>query len=99
MDNRCRTIFAPCRSAPPVDGDMADLIPAGQHWGGVLRLPRTSTGSLPHLATLAATARQDKILCERLAVYPDYIFDETGSTRHSNGRDDGSIAMPTRTDN
>ncbi|MBG04562.1 MAG: hypothetical protein CMM59_10865, partial [Rhodospirillaceae bacterium] len=79
-----RLLFGPEMSiqAPPnLSGDnAADLIPAGiNDWGGVSPVTRDHVNPeapWPHLATLAqATARQDKILCERLAVYPDYIFD------------------------
>ena len=79
-----RILFGPEMSiqAPPnLSGDnAADLIPAGiNDWGGVSPVTPDHVNPeapWPHLATLArATARQDKILCERLAVYPDYIFD------------------------
>ena len=78
-----RLIFGPDMSiqAPPnLSGDNAgDLIPAGiNDWGGVSPVTPDHVNPeapWPHLATLAqATARQDKILAERLAVYPEYAF-------------------------
>ena len=78
-----RLILGPEMSiqAPPnLSGEnAADLIPAGiNDWGGVSPVTPDHVNPeapWPHLATLAqATARQDKILTERLAVYPEYIF-------------------------
>jgi len=79
-----RLLFGPAMSiqAPPnLSGENAAyLIPAGiNDWGGVSPVTPDHVNPeapWPHLATLAqATARQDKILTERLAVYPEYIFD------------------------
>ena len=79
-----RLIFGPEMSiqAPPnLSGQNAsDLIPAGiNDWGGVSPVTPDHVNPeapWPHLATLAqATARQDKILAERLAVYPNYAFE------------------------
>ncbi len=79
-----RLLFGPAMSiqAPPnLSGEnAADLIPAGiNDWGGVSPVTPDHVNPeapWPHLATLAqATARQGKILTERLAVYPEYIFD------------------------
>ena len=78
-----RLIFGPeisIQAPPNLSGDNAsDLIPAGiNDWGGVSPVTPDHVNPeapWPHLATLAqATARQDKILAERLAVYPDYAF-------------------------
>ena len=79
-----RLIFGPDMSiqAPPnLSGDNAgDLVPAGiNDWGGVSPVTPDHVNPeapWPHLATLAqATARQDKILAERLAIYPNYAFE------------------------
>lgn len=79
-----RLIFGPDMSiqAPPnLSGDNAgDLVPAGiNDWGGVSPVTPDHVNPeapWPHLATLAqATARQDKILAERLAIYPIYAFE------------------------
>ena len=78
-----RLIFGPeisIQAPPNLSGDNAsNLIPAGiNDWGGVSPVTPDHVNPeapWPHLATLAqATARQDKILAERLAVYPDYAF-------------------------
>lgn len=79
-----RLILGPDMSiqAPPnLSGEnAAHLIPAGiNDWGGVSPVTPDHVNPeapWPHLATLAqATANQDKILTERLAIYPEYIFD------------------------
>ena len=73
MDNRCSPLlFGPAMSIqalPNLSGDTRPTIPAGiNDWGGVS--PVTPDHVNPeawlHLVILArATARQDKILCER----------------------------------
>lgn len=79
-----RLLFGPAMSiqAPPnLSGENAgDLIPAGiNDWGGVSPVTPDHVNPeapWPHLATLAqATAKQGKILTERLAVYPEHLFD------------------------
>ena len=79
-----RIIFGPDMNiqAPPnlSPGVFEQIVDAGiNDWGGVSPVPPDHVNPeapWPHLATLAqATARQDKILAERLAIYPNYAFE------------------------